>query len=76
MLTKLTDKSSDARAAEAESHKQDALRAQKEGKGHWKEELASDGESSVKAERQNKDEDPESLMKKTEGEVAERHGQK
>ncbi|KAK0345090.1 hypothetical protein LTR91_013795 [Friedmanniomyces endolithicus] len=35
------------RGEEAEAHKQDQLRKQKEGKGHWKDELASDSESIV-----------------------------
>ncbi|KAK1808016.1 hypothetical protein LTR12_017622 [Friedmanniomyces endolithicus] len=39
------------RGEEAEAHKQDQLRKQKEGKGHWKDELASDSESIVKADR-------------------------
>lgn len=36
---------------EYEKHKQDALRKQKQGKGHWKPELASDSEEAVKADR-------------------------
>ncbi|TKA67010.1 hypothetical protein B0A55_08195 [Friedmanniomyces simplex] len=39
------------RAEEAEAHKQDQLQKQREGKGHWKDELASDSESIVKADR-------------------------
>lgn len=35
------------RAKEVEEHKQDLLKKQKEGKGHWKEPLASDSESIV-----------------------------
>lgn len=34
-----------------ERHKQDSLAKQKQGKGHWKPELASDSEESVKADR-------------------------
>ncbi|KAK2607718.1 hypothetical protein N8I77_006379 [Diaporthe amygdali] len=34
-----------------EKHKQDSLSKQKDGKGHWKPELASDGEEAVKADR-------------------------
>jgi len=37
----------EGRAEEAEFHKQDQLQKQKEGKGHWKDELASDSESIV-----------------------------
>jgi len=35
------------RGEEAEAHKQDQLRKQKEGKGQWKGELASESESMV-----------------------------
>ncbi|KAI1636783.1 hypothetical protein F4809DRAFT_607750 [Biscogniauxia mediterranea] len=34
-----------------EKHKQDLLTKQKQGKGHWKPELASDSEEAVKADR-------------------------
>ncbi|RYO86526.1 hypothetical protein DL766_003029 [Monosporascus sp. MC13-8B] len=34
-----------------EKHKQDMLTKQKEGKGHWKPELASDSEEAIKADR-------------------------
>jgi len=33
--------------SEYEKHKQDQLQKQKEGKGHWKPELASDSEEAV-----------------------------
>jgi hypothetical protein len=36
---------------EFEKHKQDLLKKQKEGKGHWKPELASNSEESVAADR-------------------------
>nr|POE71989.1 hypothetical protein CFP56_11865 [Quercus suber] len=39
------------RAEEAEAHKQDQLAKQKQGKGEWKDALASDSESIVKADR-------------------------
>ncbi|KAF1821763.1 uncharacterized protein K489DRAFT_381755 [Dissoconium aciculare CBS 342.82] len=39
------------RAEEAEAAKQQQLKAQKEGKGEWKDTLASDSESIVKADR-------------------------
>ncbi|KAK4544992.1 hypothetical protein LTR36_003897 [Oleoguttula mirabilis] len=39
------------RGEKAEYHKQDQLQKQKEGKGQWKDELASDSESIVKADR-------------------------
>ncbi|KAF2460949.1 hypothetical protein BDY21DRAFT_333870 [Lineolata rhizophorae] len=41
----------DERAQEIESEKEDLLKKQKEGKGQWKDELASDSESMVKADR-------------------------
>ncbi|KAK3623105.1 hypothetical protein LTR56_021775 [Elasticomyces elasticus] len=41
----------EGRSEEVEAHKQDQLQKQKEGKGHWKDELASDSESIVKADR-------------------------
>jgi hypothetical protein len=37
----------DGRHDEVEREKQDLLQKQKEGKGHWKEQLASDSESIV-----------------------------
>ncbi|KAI9721969.1 MAG: hypothetical protein M1812_001927 [Candelaria pacifica] len=40
------------RADHAEFHKQDQLDKQKEGKGHWKHELASNSEAAVKADRE------------------------
>ncbi|KAK3060364.1 hypothetical protein LTS18_008702, partial [Coniosporium uncinatum] len=41
----------EGRAEEIDQHKDDMLKKQKEGKGHWKEELASSSESIVKADR-------------------------
>ncbi|OCK82632.1 hypothetical protein K432DRAFT_380244 [Lepidopterella palustris CBS 459.81] len=41
----------EGRAQEIDQHKEDLLKKQKEGKGHWKDELASDSESIVKADR-------------------------
>nr|POE51914.1 hypothetical protein CFP56_26121 [Quercus suber] len=41
----------EGRAEEAEAHKQDQLAKQKQGKGEWKDALASDSESIVKADR-------------------------
>ncbi|KAI4141858.1 MAG: hypothetical protein LQ340_007515 [Diploschistes diacapsis] len=39
------------RRAEIEKHKHDSLDKQKDGKGHWKGELASSSEQVVKADR-------------------------
>ncbi|KAI0137160.1 hypothetical protein BJ170DRAFT_590102 [Xylariales sp. AK1849] len=47
-----------------EHHKQDQLKKQKEGKGHWKPELASDSEEAVKADR-NEHEDVKDLQERT-----------
>jgi len=38
----------EGRAEEAEAHKQEQLQKQKEGKGEWVDELASDSESAVR----------------------------
>ncbi|KAK3684295.1 hypothetical protein B0T22DRAFT_484070 [Podospora appendiculata] len=46
--------SSDANV-DNEKHKQDSLSKQKQGKGHWKPELASDSEESIKADRSGAD---------------------
>ncbi|KAJ4306828.1 hypothetical protein N0V88_000199 [Collariella sp. IMI 366227] len=43
--------SSDPSSQDYDHHKQDSLAKQKEGKGHWKSELASVSEESVKADR-------------------------
>ncbi|KAF2239001.1 hypothetical protein EV356DRAFT_504353 [Viridothelium virens] len=53
----------ETRAEEAEHHKQDQLRKQKEGKGEWKDELASDSESIVKADRGEIDASEETISK-------------
>ncbi|KAF2018713.1 hypothetical protein BU24DRAFT_458454 [Aaosphaeria arxii CBS 175.79] len=42
---------SEGRAQDIEREKQDALAKAKQGQGQWKEELASDSESIVKADR-------------------------
>ncbi len=42
---------SDTAAPTIEQHKQDSLAKQKQGKAHWKPELASESEASVKADR-------------------------
>lgn len=42
----MVDESED-RAGEIDHHKNDQLQKQKEGKGHWKQELASNSEAAV-----------------------------
>lgn len=49
--------------AEYEKHKQDQIQKQKEGKGHWKPELASNSEEAVNADRSDKT--MEQLQKET-----------
>jgi len=59
----------DDRSSEIEHHKQDQLSKQKQGKGHWKDELASNSESIIKAERgevEASDETIKKLQKETE----------
>ncbi|EHK97706.1 hypothetical protein M7I_6593 [Glarea lozoyensis 74030] len=63
----------DDRRAANEHHKQDQLKKQKEGKGHWKPELASNSEEAIAADRNNKDESPEELQKRTQHHAAEKH---
>ncbi|KAI1656513.1 hypothetical protein F4813DRAFT_363489 [Daldinia decipiens] len=50
-----------------EKHKQDLLAKHKEGKGHWKPELASDSEEAIKADRHGGDgkEDIAALQERT-----------
>ncbi|KAL9584272.1 MAG: hypothetical protein Q9212_002215 [Teloschistes hypoglaucus] len=57
------------RKAKIDHHKEDQLKKQKEGKGHWKPELSSNSESAIKADREeitNADEDIAALQKETE----------
>ncbi|KAF2656524.1 hypothetical protein K491DRAFT_715287 [Lophiostoma macrostomum CBS 122681] len=53
----------EGRSEEIENHKQDLLQKQKDGKGHWKEQLASDSESIVKADRGEVDASAETIKK-------------
>jgi hypothetical protein len=43
-----TSTGKEGRAEEIQAEKDDLLKKQKEGKGHWKDELASDSESIVR----------------------------
>jgi hypothetical protein len=47
-----------------ERHKQDSLAKQKKGQGHWKPELASVSEESVRADRTGPQETSEAAMKR------------
>lgn len=48
---KLTPNPADPSPEANEKHKQDSIAKQKQGKGHWKAELASNSEESIKADR-------------------------
>ncbi|RKF78180.1 hypothetical protein GcC1_058013 [Golovinomyces cichoracearum] len=52
-------------ASDCERHKQDTIKKQKEGKGHWKPELASNSEEAIAADRSQRDESIEELQKRT-----------
>ncbi|KAH6851041.1 hypothetical protein B0I37DRAFT_353432 [Chaetomium sp. MPI-CAGE-AT-0009] len=56
--------STDPNASDFERHKQDSLAKQKKGEGHWKPELASVSEESVKADRLGPQEAGEAAMKR------------
>ncbi|KAF5690752.1 hypothetical protein CEK26_012965 [Fusarium fujikuroi] len=58
-----------------DKHKQDSLRKQKEGNGHWKPELASDSEEAVKADRSDIDpaKDIKNLQERTKKAAEETH---
>lgn len=53
----------EGRADEVEQKKKELLQKQKEGKGHWEEELASDGEAAVKADRAETGKDMKHIIK-------------
>ncbi|KAK1772931.1 hypothetical protein QBC33DRAFT_510739 [Phialemonium atrogriseum] len=56
--------SKDPSPDEFDKHKQDSLSKQRQGKGHWKPELASESEESVKADRMSPHEAGEAAMKR------------
>jgi len=56
-----------------ERHKQDQLQKQKDGKGHWKPELASNSEEAVAADRQSKGDSIEEMQKKTKDHAERKH---
>lgn len=47
-----------------DKHKQDSLKKQKAGKGHWKPELASNSEESIWADRMSGEEASEEALKR------------
>ncbi|KAH8816268.1 hypothetical protein F5884DRAFT_775585 [Xylogone sp. PMI_703] len=63
-----------------DKHKQDLLKKQKEGKGHWKSELGSNSEEAVKADRSHtggkdghSEEAIKELQKRTAGHAEKKH---
>ncbi|KAF7917161.1 uncharacterized protein EAE98_010266 [Botrytis deweyae] len=74
---KESDRHAPEKAADYERHKQDQLAKQKEGKNHWKPELASDSEEAVAADRHEHDdhsaEGIKELQKETAGHAEEKH---
>ncbi|KAL1879108.1 hypothetical protein VTK73DRAFT_7332 [Phialemonium thermophilum] len=56
--------SKDPKPEEFDKHKQDSLSKQKQGKGHWKPELASESEESVKADRMGPKEAGDAAMRR------------
>ncbi|RDL37347.1 Uncharacterized protein BP5553_04780 [Venustampulla echinocandica] len=55
----------DTSPEENEKHKQDTVRKAKEGKGHWKPELATNSEEAVKADRSAGSDSIADLQKRT-----------
>jgi len=58
-----------------EKHKQDQIQKQKEGKGHWKPELASDSEEAISADRAHKEKGGEESIEELQNRTRE-HAQK
>lgn len=73
--SRLLKESSEADPEANERHKQDSIAKQKQGKGHWKPELASNSEESIKADRAPKS-DMKTLQEETKGHAEEtrKHG--
>jgi len=67
------DRHNDDQAESNERHKQDQLKKQKEGKGHWKPELASNSEEAVAADRQSGSDSIEEMQKKTADHAEKKH---
>lgn len=62
--------------SEYEKHKEDLLKKQKEGKGHWKAELASNSEEAVAADRSAHNDHSEEGIKKLQEKTAKHAGEK
>ncbi|TVY56226.1 hypothetical protein LSUE1_G008716 [Lachnellula suecica] len=70
---KETDRHNPEAAEHNEKHKQDGLQKQKEGKGHWKPELASDSEEAVAADKSGDHGSIEEMQKKTAEHAEKKH---
>ncbi|KAK4228410.1 hypothetical protein QBC38DRAFT_475208 [Podospora fimiseda] len=55
--------STDPSSAQFEHHKQDAIKKAKEGKAHWKAELASNSEENIRADKHNYGSSKEDIKK-------------
>jgi len=73
VMLKESDRHNPEQASDNEKHKQDQLQKQKEGKGHWKPELASDSEEAVTADRHNSSDSIEDLQKNTADHAEKKH---
>jgi len=58
-----TDRDRDNLHEEIDHHKNDQLQKQKDGKGHWKGELASQSEAAIKADREEINASEETISK-------------
>jgi len=67
------DRHSENMGEHNERHKQDQLQKQKDGKGHWKPELASNSEEAVAADRQAGNDSIQEMQKKTAEHVEKKH---
>jgi len=67
------DRHRDDQGEENEKHKQDQLQKQKDGKGHWKPELASNSEEAVAADRHGSGDSIEEMQKKTADHAEKKH---
>jgi len=76
-VLKESDRHTEGQGEINEKHKQDLLQKQKEGKGHWKPELASDSEEAVAADRHehsdHSHEGMKELQEKTKHKAEEKH---
>lgn len=67
---KESDRNNPDLADHNDKHKQDLLQKQKDGKGHWKPELASDSEEAVAADRHEHEDHSEEGLKKLQEKTA------